>query len=100
MGGSGSQAPQAPSPGVFGCRIVRPPSESVHPVSALAGKGLRIVEELHGNSGESVDSAVGVGLSGGDDEHASHVIGAVAVLGPGVRETGVLEGAATIGHPQ
>ena len=44
--------------------------------------------------------AVGVGLSGGHDEHPGHVVGAVAVLGPGFGEAGVLEGAATVGQPQ
>ena len=43
---------------------------------------------------------ISVGLSGGHHEHPGHVVGAVAVLGPGLGETSVLEGAATIRHPQ
>ena len=40
--------------------------------------------------------ALGVGFAGGDNKHAGHVVGAVAVLGARLGETGVLEGAATI----
>jgi hypothetical protein len=39
-------------------------------------------------------------LPGRDDEHAGHVIGAVAVLASGFGQAGVFEGAAVIGHPQ
>ena len=35
---------------------------------------------------------------GGNAEHSGHVVGAVAVLGPGLAEEGVLERAAFVGH--
>ena len=43
---------------------------------------------------------LGAGLSGGDDKHPGHVVGAVAVLGPRLGEPGVLESAATVRQPQ
>ena len=52
------------------------------------------------NPGETVHLAFGVGFSGGDDKDPGHVVGAVAVLGPGFGEAGVLECAATVCQSQ
>ena len=81
-------------------RLVSPTAAAVHPVAAGTAVCLRLVQEPQRNPGETVHSRSGVGLSGGDNKDPGHVVGAVAVLGPGFGETGVLEGAATVRHPQ
>ena len=75
-------------------------SRGVHPVAAGAAEGLRLVQEPHRNRGEAVHQAIGVGLSGGDDKDTGDVVGAVAVLGPGLGEPSVLESATTVRQPQ
>ena len=100
VGGGGSESPDASPPTVLQGRLVGPTASAVHPVAAGAGEGLRLVQEPQGNTGETVQCALRVGLSGGDNEDPGHVVGAVAVFGPGLGETGVLEGAATVCHSQ
>ena len=58
-------------------------ARAVHPVAAGAVVGLCVVQERSGLAGEAVQRAVRLGLSGGDNEHPGHVVGAVAVLGRG-----------------
>ncbi len=72
----------------------------VHPVAAGAAVSLRLVQEPQRNPCEPVDSALGVGFAGGDHKHAGHIVGAVAVLGARLGQTGVLEGAASIRQMQ
>ena len=87
VGGGGTEPPDAPAPVVLRGRLVRPTAVAVHSVAAGTVEGLRLVQEPHGKPGETVHLAVGVGFSGGDDEHPGHVVGAVAVLAAGVRRS-------------
>ena len=96
MRSGSSQSPDAAPPAVLQGGLILPTALAVHPVSAGTGVGLRIVQELHGHARKPVDFPTRVGLSSGDDENPGHVVGAVAVLGPGFGETGMLERAATV----
>ena len=86
--GGGPEPPDAPPPGVLQGRLVDPTARAVHPVAAGAVESLRLVQEPQRDSGETVQRRPRVGFSGGDDKHPGHVVGAVAVLGPRLGETG------------
>ena len=82
-------------------RLVGPVARAVHPVTAGAAVApARRSRTATPSPARPFSVRVGVGFSGGDDEHPGHVVGAVAVLGPGLGEAGVLEGAATVRQPQ
>ena len=99
MRSGSSQSPDAAPPAVLQGGLILPTALAVHPVSAGANEGLRIVEELQSNARKAVDFTSRIRLSGGDDENPGHVVGAVAMLGPRFGEKGVLERAASVCHP-
>ena len=76
-----------PPPVVLQWPARRSSARAVHPVAAGAAECLRVVQEPQRDPGEPVQRAVGVGLSGGDDQHPGHVVGAVAVLGSAARSS-------------
>ena len=97
---SSSQSPDTAPPPILQGRLILPTAVAVHPVSAGAGVGLRIVQESHGHARKAVDFPTGVGLSGRDDENPGHVVGAIAMLAPGFGKTGMLERAAAVCQTQ
>ena len=100
VGSGGPEPPDTPAPMVVRGRLVGPTAAAVHSVAAGTAECLRLVQEPHRKPGETVHLAFGVGFSGGDDKYPGHVVGAVAVLGPGFGEMGVLERAATVCQSQ
>ena len=90
MRGRGPETPDAAPPGVLQGRLVDPIARAVHPITAGAAESLRFVQEPQRDPCQTVQCALGAGLSGGDDKHPRHVVGAIAVLGQRLGEPGVL----------
>ncbi|BBX09899.1 hypothetical protein MAIC_47020 [Mycolicibacterium aichiense] len=95
-----TEAPDASAPTVVQARFVQPLTGSIHSVPAGTTEGLGVIEEPHGNAGEAIDLTGGAGLTGRDDEHAGHVVSAIAVLGPRFVKTRMLKGPAMVRHPK
>ena len=100
VGSGRTESPDAPAPVVLRGRLVRPTAVAVHSVAAGTADACASFKNRTAIPARPFTWPLGVGLSGGDDKDPGHVVGAVAVLGPGFGETGVLEGAATVCQPQ
>src|ERR1700733_5274481 len=93
-----AQSPDTPSPAIIHRSEVFPHSASVHSISALALRVQGGMKEPHAQHREIMRLRRIALFSRRDDEHAGHVVAAVAVLRSGLVEEGVFEGPVRIRH--
>ena len=96
-GRGGAQTPDGSAPSILEAGAGPPTRPAVHPVAAPPVGALAPSQKSQAEIGPASATAgvAGRARAWRRPEHTRHVVGAVAVLGPGLGEPGVLEGAAT-----